>query len=201
MRGLHPASILPIVEQRASPLTRIASAMRSDLSPQRAGRGEKVFPLPLPVLHGERVGVRGFPPASSLRFVEQCASPLTRIADAIRPLPAKSGERRKALSSPSPRSSRGEGGVRGFYPASICRLSSSVPRPSPGSLTRSDLSPQRAGRGEKVFPLPLPALRGERVGVRGFPPASSSRFVEQRASPLTRIADALRPLPAKSGER
>src|SRR5580704_12716977 len=57
--------------------------------------------------------------------------------------------------------------------------------------------------GEAVGHLPRPALRGERVGVRGLSPLNELYKISSvpRPSPEIRVALEFRPLPVKNGER
>ena|SRR5579883_1378946 len=101
----------------------------------------------LPVLHGERVGVRGCLHELSARRV-----PLTRIAsdDAIRPLPA-CGARRTEIAA------------RFFISTRTV-----IPGPAPARTRNLDI---------QVLLPPLPVLHGERVGVRGCLHELSARRV------------------------
>ena len=118
-RGRHPPGadrqdVKAIERRRArSSLRRLVGSRKGSCT---------ALSLPLPALRGERVGVRG----SSIRERRvrnssvPCPSPEIPASREFRPLPAKSGARlrdsaprRKTLTAPSPRPSRGEGGVRG----------------------------------------------------------------------------------------
>ena len=140
--------------------------------------------LPLPVLHGERVGVRGrlrkferreyaeAPPHPALRADlspqagrgEQLRTPISSDPEDSARLPR--------YFSPSPRSSRGEGGVRGCLRKFERRECAEAP---PHPALRADLSPQ-AGRGEQVrTPISSDPEDSARVPRSSSPSPRSSR--------------------------